>query len=115
MKQQEIFRIMGENCNGLNNRISGNKKISKALDIKEDLDINCLMYCEHRLNFKHKENKNDLKQMFQQELACTAVSAHNIHEGKVASRVQEGGTSTICFGETMAYIKKTGQDSKGLG
>jgi hypothetical protein len=86
-----------------------------ALDIKEDLDIDCLMYCKHCLNFKHKENKNDLKQMFQQELTCTAVSAHNIHEEKVVGRVQEGGTGTICFGEMTAYIKKTGQDSKGLG
>jgi hypothetical protein len=106
---------MGENCNGLNNRISGKEKIAKAIDIREELDIDCLMYCEHRLNFKHKENKNNLKQMFQQELACMAVSAHNIHEGKVAGRVQEGGTGTICFGETTAYIKKTGQDSEGLG
>ncbi len=113
-KQQGIFRIMGENCNRLNNRISGNEKIVKAIDIREDLDIACLMYCKHRLNFKHKENKNNLKQMFQQEHACTALSAHNIHRGKVAGRVQEGGTGTICFGEMMVYIKKTGQDSEGL-
>ncbi len=114
-KQQGMFRIMGENCNGLNNRIGGNNKIAKALDIKEELDIDCIMYCEHRQNFKHKENKNNLKQMFQRELACTAVSAHNIHESKVTGRVQEGGTGTICFGETTTYIKKMGQDSKGLG
>ena len=63
-KQHGIFRIMGENCNGFNNRIGGNNKIAKALDIKEDLDINCLMYCKHRLNFQHKDNKNNLKQMF---------------------------------------------------
>ena len=44
-------------------------KIGKALDIKDDLDIDCLMYCKHRLNFKHKDNKNDLKQMFQHKLA----------------------------------------------
>jgi hypothetical protein len=67
------------------------------------------------LSSQHKENKNNLKQMFQQELACTAVSAHNIHEGKVSDRVQEGGTGTICFGETTVYIKKTGRDSEGLG
>jgi hypothetical protein len=42
-KQQGIFRIMGENCNGLNNRIRSNGKITKTLDIKEDLDIDCLM------------------------------------------------------------------------
>jgi hypothetical protein len=115
MKQQGIFRIMGENCNGLNYRISSSEKIAKAIDIREELDIDCLMYCKHRLNFKHKENKNNLKQMFQRELACTAVFAHNIHEEKVAGRVQEGGTGTICFGETTANIKKTGQDSEGLG
>ncbi len=114
-KQQGIFRIMEENCNGLNNRIGSNGKIAKALDIKEDLDVNCLMYCKHQINFRHKENKNDLKQMFQHKLACMAVSAHNIHEGKVAGRVQEGGTGTICFGESTGYIKKTRPDSKGLG
>ncbi len=64
MKQQGIFRILGENCNGFNNRIGGNNKIAKAMDIKEDLDIDCLLYCERRLNFRHKDNKNDLKQMF---------------------------------------------------
>ncbi len=53
--------------------------------------------------------------MFQCKLACTAVSAHNIHEGKVAGRVQQGGTGTICFGESTRYIKKTGRSSEGLG
>jgi len=46
-KQQGIFRILGENCNGFNNRIGGNNKIAKGMDIKEDLDIDCLLYCEH--------------------------------------------------------------------
>ncbi len=45
-KQQGIFRIMGKNCNGLLNRIGGFEKIAKALNIKEDLNINCLMYCK---------------------------------------------------------------------
>jgi hypothetical protein len=114
-KQQGIFRILGENCYGFNNRIGGNNKLAKALDIKEDLDIDCLLYCEHRLNFRHKDNKNDLKQMFQQELACTAVGAHNVHEAKIAGRVQEGGTGSICFGETVGYVRKTGKDEEGLG
>jgi hypothetical protein len=75
---------MGKYCNSFNNKIGGNKKIAKALDIKEDLDIDCLMYCEHRLNFCHKDNMNDLKQIFQRELACTAVLAHNVHKDKHA-------------------------------
>ncbi len=88
-KQQGIFRIMGKNCNGLNNKIGGDEKIDKILDEKEDLDIDCLMFCKHCLNFRHKDNKNNLKQMFQRESACTAVSAHNIHEAKFAGQTQE--------------------------
>jgi hypothetical protein len=64
-KQDGIFRIMGKNWNGLNNRIGGNGKIGKIMDIKEDLDVDCLMICKHCLNFRHKDNKNNLKQMFQ--------------------------------------------------
>jgi hypothetical protein len=114
-KQDRIFRIMGKNCNGLNNRIGGNEKIGKLLDIKEDLDIDCVMICKHRLNFKHKDNKNNLKQMFQQEISCMASSAHNLHEAKYAGRAQEGGTGTICFGESTEFITKIGQDEECLG
>jgi hypothetical protein len=53
--------------------------------------------------------------MFQRKLTCTAVSAQNVHEAKVAGRVQEGDTGTICFGESTGYIRKTGGDDKGLG
>ncbi len=103
------------NANGFNNTISSNIKISKALDIEDDLGIDCLMYCKHRLNQRHKDNKNNFKQMFQQEIACTAVTAHNTHEGEHAERVQEGGTGAVCFGDTRGFIKKVGKDDKGLG
>jgi hypothetical protein len=53
--------------------------------------------------------------MFQRELACTAVSAHNVHEAKCTGRIQEGGTGMICFSDLVGYIKKTGQDKDGLG
>ncbi len=85
------------------------------MDIKEDLDIDCLMYCKHQLNFCHKDNTNDLKQMFQGVLSCTAISAHNVHKDKHAGWVQEGGTGTICFGECTGYIRKVGHDNVGLG
>ena len=114
-KQEGIFRMMCENANGFHNRISGNQKIAKALDIKEDLDIDCLLYCEHRLNLRHQSNVNDIKQMFQREIACTAVAAHNVHEWKQAGRVQEGGTGAICFGDATGYIRKVGKDEEGLG
>ncbi len=85
-KQAGIFRMLCENANGFNNRISGNQKIAKALHIKDDLDIDCLLYCEHRLNLHHKSNVHDFKQMFQREIACTAVAAHNVHEWQQAGR-----------------------------
>jgi hypothetical protein len=52
-KQGGIFRMLCKNGNGFNNRISGNHKIAKALDIKDDLDIDCFLYCKHRLNLRH--------------------------------------------------------------
>jgi hypothetical protein len=73
------------------------------------------MYCEHGPNFRHKYNKSDLKQMFQWEVAFTAVSAHNLHKAKHAGMVQEGRTGTICFGDCTGYIKKVERDDKGLG
>jgi hypothetical protein len=106
---------MSKNCNGLNNRIGGNEKIGKLLDIKEDLDIDCLMICKHHLNFRHKDSKNNLKQIFQRELACTAVSAHNVHEAKYAGRVQEGRSDTICFGKSTGFYTKIGQNEEDLG
>jgi hypothetical protein len=63
-KQAGIFRVLCENANGFNNRISENQKVVKALDIKEDLDVDCLLYCKHRLNLCHKSYVNDFKQMF---------------------------------------------------
>jgi hypothetical protein len=106
---------MGKNCNGFNNKIGGNSKIAKALDIKDKLNIDYLLYCEHSIDFRHKDNKNDLKQMFQQELACTAVTAQNIHKDRHAGRVHEGGTGSICFGDASGYVKKVGRNNKGLG
>ncbi len=114
-KQDGIFRILCENANGLNNRINGNQKIAKALDIKENLDIDCLLYCEHRLNLQHKENVNNFKQMFQQEIACTAITAHNVHKWQQAGRVLEGGTGAVCFGDATGYIRKVGKNKEGLG
>ncbi len=56
-KQDGIFCLMCKNANGFNNVISGSNKIAKALDIKEDFGIDCLMYCKHCLNLRHKSNK----------------------------------------------------------
>ncbi len=51
--------------------------------------------------------------MFQQEVACKAIAAHNMHHG--VSRAQEGGTGIVAFGDTTGYISKVGKDPYGLG
>jgi hypothetical protein len=52
--------------------------------------------------------------MFQQELACMAVSTHNVHEEKHAGRIQEGGTGLICFEDITGYVKRLTATKKVL-
>ena len=112
-KQHGIFRILCENPNGLSNQITGNHKLAKAIDIKDELEADSLLFCEHRLNLRHKDNRNDFKQMFQRKVDCRAVAAHNTHQN--VGRVQEGGTGMLTFGEVTGFISKTGKDPYGLG
>ena len=64
-KQDGIFRLLCENPNSFNNRITGNQKLDKAINLKDELDADGLLYCKHRLNLKHRDdNKNNFKQMF---------------------------------------------------
>jgi hypothetical protein len=112
-KQNRIFRIICKNPNGLNNQIIGNKKLEKAIDIKDKLDADGLLFCKHRLNLRHKDNKNNFKQMFQRKVACRAIAANNKHQN--VGRVQEGGTGMVACGYSMGFITKTGRDPYGLG
>ena len=112
-KQEGIFWLMCENPNGFNNRITGNWKLYKAIDLKDELEADGLLYCKHRLNLKHRDNKNNLKQMFQQEVACQAVAGHNFHMN--VSKVQERGTGMVTFRDTKGYISKMEKDPYGLG
>ena len=89
-KQDRIFSILCKNPNGFNNWIVGNCKLDKAIDLKDKLEADGLLYCKHRLNLKHRDDKNNFKQMFQREVACQAVAGHNVHIN--VGRAQEGGT-----------------------
>jgi hypothetical protein len=60
-KQGGIFRLLCKNPNDLNNWITGNHKLSKAIEIKDELEADGLLYSEHQLNLRHKDNKNDFK------------------------------------------------------
>jgi hypothetical protein len=97
----------------LNNQITGNRKLEKAIDIKDELDAGGLLFCEHRLNLRHRDNTNHFKQMFQQEVACRAVATNNIHQN--IGRVEEGGKGMVLFDDLTGFITKTGKDPYGLG
>ena len=112
-KQHRIFRILCKNPNGLNNQITGNQKLGKAINIKDQLDADGLLFCKHRLNPHHKDNRNNFKQMFQRKVDCQAVAANNVHQN--IGRVLQGGTGMVAFGESTGYITKTGKDPYGLG
>ena len=63
-KPEGITRIIYENVNGLNTRISGNEKVEKAKDVIDELEADVVCYNEHRINIKHKQNHNGFNQLF---------------------------------------------------
>ncbi len=87
--------------------------MGKAIDIKDELDADGLLFCEHRLNLRNRDSKNNFKQTFQREVACRAVAANNVHQN--VGRVQESGTGMVAFGESTRFITKMGRDPYGLG
>ena len=112
-KQVGILRILCENPNGLNNQITGNHKLRKAIDVKDKLDADRLLFCKHRLNLCHKDNKNNFKQMFQCKVACRAVGANNVHTN--VGQVQEGRTGMVSFWIINRFHYKDGKRSIRFG
>jgi hypothetical protein len=49
-KREGIIRLIYENANRINNRLVGNKKVTKARQIHDDLAVDIAAYNEHRLN-----------------------------------------------------------------
>ena len=43
-KPEGVIRVMYESLNGLNNRIGGNKKLDKAKEIINDLEVDIVAY-----------------------------------------------------------------------
>ncbi len=115
-KGEGIVRLVYENVNGLSNKLSDNKKVEKAKEIHDELEVDIAAYNEHRLNMQHRGNVNGFNQIFKGgEAAIQSVVAHNIH--KNISRVQEGGTSLLLFGTITDQLDhdQTGKDETGLG
>ena len=115
-KQEGIGRLILENVNGLSTRISGNEKLEKGKALIDDLEPDIVAITEHRINHKHKKNRNGLRQMFDGgEADIRAIQAHNVHEN--VSKVQEGGTGILAFGPITEQLDhlNSGADETGLG
>jgi hypothetical protein len=93
-KGEGTVRLIYENVNGFSNRLSGNKKVERARQIHNELEVDMAAYCEHRLNMCHKKNVNGFNQLFKGgEAAVQSVVAHNVHEN--VGRYNKGGP--VCF------------------
>ena len=72
------------------------KKFHKELF--DELEVDAAAFSEHRQNLKHKDNKHGFSQLFNGgEADVRSVVGHNVHEN--VSRVQQGGTSLLLFGD----------------
>jgi len=115
-KVDGMVRLIYENVNGLQNRLSGNEKVEQAKEIHDDLEVDIAAYSEHQLNMKHKKNCNGFNQLFKGgEVAVQSVVAHNVHEN--IGRTQQGGTSLLLFGHLTKQLDhdESGKDDTGLG
>jgi hypothetical protein len=115
-KGKGVARLIYENMNGINNRLSNNKKVERAKEIHDELEVDIVGYNEHQLNMRHKLNVNRFHQLLGGgEAAIHSVVAHNVHEN--IGRVQEGGTSLIMYGLLTEHLNNEGsmKDESGLG
>ena len=111
-----VTRLVMENPNGFNTIIRNNTKLGKAREIIDELQADVVAYTEHRINCRHKRNRNGMSQMFRGgETEIRRLVGHNTHEN--ISRVQEEGSSLLLFGTVLGQydFEHSGKDDTGLG
>ena len=80
-KVEGVTRVIYENPNGFNSLVTCNEKLEKAKEIIDELEADVVSYSEHRLNCKHKDNRNGFSQIFRgREANILSIAAHNVHE-----------------------------------
>ena len=115
-KSEGTTRLIMENPNGFNTIIKNNVKLEKARELNDELEADIVVYPEHRINCRHKENKNGMSQMFRGgEADIRAVVGHNVHEN--VSKAQEGVVASLLFGPLIEQynFEESGKDNTGLG
>ena len=115
-KIEGVTRVIYEKPNGFNSQINCNEKLENSEEIIDELEADVVAYSEHRLNCKHKDNRNGFSPMFRgREADIRSTAAHNVHANLV--RIQEGGTSMLLYGPLVDQydFKHSGKDKLGLG
>jgi hypothetical protein len=115
-KPHGVTRLIYENANGLNNRLTGNAKLNRAKEMIHELQADIVAYNEHRINLNHKTNINGFRKMFTGgELDIRAIASCNAHIN--VGRIQEGGTCLIAYGPILGHFDNdsSGKDESGLG
>ena len=115
-KPEGVTRLIYENPDGFNTRISGNEKLEKAKEIIDELEADIVAYAEHKINAANRENVNGLSQMFNGgEAEIRTICGHNVHEN--VGRTQQGGTSLMLYGPLIDQydFEASGKDDAGLG
>ena len=115
-KPEGVTRLIYENPDGFNTRISGNEKLDKAKELIDELEADVVAYAEHRINCAHKDNVNGMGQMFNGgEAEIRTQTGHNKHLN--IGRQQQGGTSLLLFGPLIDQydFENSGKDDTGLG
>ena len=59
-KPEGVTRLIYENPDGFNTRISGNEKLEKAKELIDEFGADVVAYSEHKINSAHKDNLNGM-------------------------------------------------------
>ena len=115
-KPEGVSRLIYENIDGINTKISGNEKLEKEKEVIDELGADFAAFCEPRINCAHKDNVNGLSQMFHGgEAEIRTQTGWNVHEN--VGRTQQGGTGLLLYGELIQQydFEASGKDDTGLG
>lgn len=116
-KADGVCRLIYENVNGLNNRMSNNSKLDKAREMIHDLEADIVAFNEHRMYLSHRSCINGFRKLFQGgETDLRAVASHNAHE-TTEEAILEGGTSLMVYGGLNDQYDpdRSGKDESSLG
>lgn len=85
-KADGTVRLIYENVNGFQNRLSGNEKVERAKEIHDELEVDIVAYCEHQLNMKHKKNSNGFNCLFKGGKPLYGPSLHTMYMKTLVGR-----------------------------